>query len=138
MATEAREDDSSRSCSLVGKRGVAGRPRVGVSVALTTRRVPGRLMGVGNDAVEFELGFRLLAAALFAMCSWGVKSFMCLGMGLPTGGFMCMGMGLPTGGFLAYGLTRALPKPAVRLLGVCPKPEDVDLEVRLWRGVEVL
>ncbi|KAI0288833.1 hypothetical protein BC826DRAFT_1035765, partial [Russula brevipes] len=63
MATEAREDDSSRSCSLVGKRGVARRPRVGVSVALTTRRVPGRLMGVGNDAVEFELSFRFLAAA---------------------------------------------------------------------------
>jgi len=97
----------------VEKRGVVGRLRVGVS----TQRVLGGPMGVGNDAVEFEPGVRFLAAALFAKYSWGVKS--------------PVSMGLPLRAFLAYGLTRALPKPAVRLPGVCPKPEDVDLEVRL-------
>jgi hypothetical protein len=38
-------------------------------------------MDVGNGAVEFELGV-FLAAALFAICSLGVKS----SMGLPLGG----------------------------------------------------
>jgi hypothetical protein len=69
---------------LVGKRGVVGRPRVRVGVALIAPRVLGGPMDVGNDAVEFfELEW-FLAAALFAICSLGVKSSMC--MGLPLGG----------------------------------------------------
>ncbi|KAI0298208.1 hypothetical protein BC826DRAFT_998544, partial [Russula brevipes] len=81
MATEAREGDS----SLLAKGRGARRLRGGVPVAPTTRRVLGRLMGIGNDAVEFELRARFRAAAFFAIFSWASKRFMCVGMGLPTG-----------------------------------------------------
>jgi hypothetical protein len=84
-------------------------------------------MGDENAAVDFELSVWIRAAALFAMCSLGVKSPR-RGIGLPLGVVFLR----PA----SYGLTRAPPKLVVRLLGVFPTPEDgrrmVDLEDWLW------